>query len=404
MRTYLNAYVFRALQLGLGFVGASVTARLLGVAGRGELTALQTVVALAVFLCGLGIPTGVSVLVAREPERLRGLIGSSVAATMLLSGLCAILLALFWAPRVRLGNLIYAVYFGVAAQSLWMLISYLLLGMGEVAFFSRQEVYVRGGWLILLGSSVAIVKPNAFWVLSLQQVAYFLVLLACIRVLRRLAPGKPGLDWLALWAVLGLSLRSYAGQIAGFLLISQNILFLQHYRGHEEVGLLSAAILLGNLLCQAPAALYPVLFSEISALKDVRARWARARHTVLLVTLATAVAAVLLDLTGPILIKITSGQPFLKALPALRYTLIGSVFMAFSMSCQAIFNTSGQPLSLLTANYLAVLLNAYLCLRWIPPHGFVGAAQASAVSSAVWTLVVVIYLAAHSSRPASVSA
>lgn len=390
MRVYLNIYAFRILQLGLSFLAASWSARLFGVIGRGELAAAQAAVALTITLGGLGLPSGVTYFIARYPDRLPQILGSTVMATL---GLAAVgCLAVGLIPNADLNTLKVGIYAGVVAQSLFVLLSYALTGVGAVALAGRLETYVRLVWLGTLALWTAFLPAVPLTMLGLQQLAYGLILLGMFYILRKKCQSRPHWDGKMLREILPFSLRNHGTALAGTILVSQNIFLIQHFRGPAEVGLFCSAALFGNLLCQLPTSFYPAIFRELSLLSDLPSRWRRARPLVLAGTAFAAVGAVLMAWMGSFLLEHIFGHPFLPALPALPWLLAGSTIMACSLLCQPITASMGQPIMTVVGQYFVVAIDFALNSYWIPKAGFVGSAQITVITSSLWLLVTASHL------------
>lgn len=400
MRVYLNIYAFRILQLGLSFLAASWSARLFGVSGRGDLAAAQAAVSMTVNLGGLGLPNGVTYFVARYPDRLPQILGSTVLATL---GLAAIgCLVVGQIPNADLNTLRVGIYAGVAAQSLFLLLSYMLTGVGAVAMAGRLETYVRVVWLGTLAIWTAFWPAVPLTMLGLQQLAYGLILVGMFYVLRQRCETSPRWDGKMLREMLPFSLRNHASAVAGTILVSQNIFLVQHFRGAAEVGLFCSAALLGNLLCQLPSSFYPAIFRELSLLSDLPSRWRRARPMVLAGTAFAALGALLMAWQGSFLIEHIFGRPFLPALPALPWLLAGSTIMACCLLCQPITASMGQPILAVVGQFLVVAVDFALNCYWIPQAGFVGSAQITVITSSLWLLLIAAHLGWLYYRPPAV--
>ncbi len=181
----------------------------------------------------------------------------------------------------------------------------------------------------------------------------------------------------------------------GFLLAFLDIILLGFYAPPGEVGIYGAASPAARVALAFAMALSAVLLPRVSALS------ASGRRGELTRTLAGSFRATVMVLGGVSLITgifakelvvLLFGSTYAEAAEPLRVLVAGSFFYGlFSVSTGALQGL-GKPEAPARILTLAVLLEVALCLLLIPEYGMMGAASASAASSAAAGVLAMVTL------------
>jgi O-antigen/teichoic acid export membrane protein len=173
-----------------------------------------------------------------------------------------------------------------------------------------------------------------------------------------------------------------------------DIIMIGSMMGSEFAGIYSAAsrisILVTFGLMAANSIVAPVI-SELHSLK---------MHQELqqIITLAargafvfTIIVGAFIAFTGPYLL-LFFGSAFFKGYPALLILLLGQTVNAVSGSVGLIMNFTGHHVQAARIFGLSAILNIVFNAILIPFYGIIGAAIATATTTALWNIVMVIYV------------
>lgn len=196
-----------------------------------------------------------------------------------------------------------------------------------------------------------------------------------------------GFPWRPSPQLLGLSLRDAArvhlSGVATFLLLRIDILMLNAYERPSAVGSYAVAVVAAETLLLIPYGTQAVLFSWSGAFESSTAAFASVvratRHTLFWMILAATLLAIL----APIVVRVIGGEQFRSAVAPLRLLLPGLVFYGLSMSLAPHWIRSGMYGTQSAVACICLALNIALNMVLIPAMSIVGAALASTVAYTV---------------------
>jgi O-antigen/teichoic acid export membrane protein len=173
-----------------------------------------------------------------------------------------------------------------------------------------------------------------------------------------------------------------------------DIIMIGSMMGSEFAGIYSAAsrisILVTFGLLAANSIVAPVI-SELHSLKMYK-------ELQQIITLAargafvfTIIVGAFIAFTGPYLLSFF-GSAFFKGYPALLILLLGQTVNAVSGSVGLIMNFTGHHMQAARIFALSAMLNIIFNAILIPFYGIIGAAIATAVTTALWNIIMVIYV------------
>src|SRR5665647_1907065 len=332
-------FVSRIVTLGTSFLIGIVIARTLGPVGKGELSVVMQVVSLLAVLLSLGIGSANVFFVSHRRTVPGVAAGNSVilAVVSAAAGL-PLIVALLHSP--------IAVVPGVTWTT--VILAVLLL-----------PVTLLTGWLLGVIAGLGRIRLSV-WL--------------AVGAWRSVAP--LGVDSTAARATVSYSARTYAGEMAGYLVERQDMLLLGWLAGAGAVGLYSVGVSAAELVWFVPSALGPIIFAKaartsVDSAADYVAR--SSRVSVLSMVVVSAVGVVLL----PPVIGLVYGQAFATAafafyalLPGILCDGVGRVLTSFLHS---------RDIILWRASLVSVVANIALNLVLIPLWGIVGAGIASSI-------------------------
>ena len=314
-----------------GLVTGSLTAKLLGVVGRGELASIQLYGSLFASICASGLPAAVTYFTGSDPEKAGEYYLTGIGVALLLAVPCAI--GGFFAIPHLLTNQRYEV---VSAAQLYLL----FIPLGIVTSFSLASL--QGQMKMLLWNLLRIIA-GVFWLIPLVGLFFyrdvdavtvsrvyllFLFLYGCVfvAILLRALPGRIRILrelFRPLWRyALPTSVATFSQQ--SNLKLDQ--IFIAALLPPQLLGIYVVSIAWSAahspLIGAVSYAIVPHML-RINSAEDRRTAICRITRTsmILNVVLATAMLAV-----TPAAIRILFGNQFLGAVTVSFILIIGSVF------------------------------------------------------------------------------
>jgi O-antigen/teichoic acid export membrane protein len=190
--------------------------------------------------------------------------------------------------------------------------------------------------------------------------------------------------------------KSYPMAISGLgfmLLTTIDIYFLKRYTGLEQIAIYAIPVKITMLLAMVITTFQAAVSTEISALfhkKEMEMLQVRLRRITNIIFFITLPLLIGTYLFGDILLEFF-GSSFTEGKTALNILLIGFLFSTFSSLSPTYLNMTGREKVLQVIILITVLINLILNLIMIPSYGIAGAAAASSISMAFWTIVSLIY-------------
>jgi len=187
------------------------------------------------------------------------------------------------------------------------------------------------------------------------------------------------------WQLASLALFSVAG--LQLLNSSLDVVFLGWLRGDTEVGLYRVLVQMGTLVSFGLMAINPVLhgrFARLYANGEMVAMQRMVTHGVVMCLLVAILPMLVLFSYGAPVLGWLFGVEYAAQGAALKIILLGQLANVAFGAVGALLNMTGHQADTVRGMMIAVLLNLVLNLALIPSYGIVGAALATAVSTALW--------------------
>lgn len=393
---------YRILQTGgakiygalLGVLSITVTARVLGPEGRGELVAITTWVTTFATFAYLSLGQ-VAVHRAAQSEG-RGWFPSTYHVLLSYAGIMALVawcvaLVMYFSPLQQV--------FGEITP-LWLLLGFVLVpfriweqyATSLLQAVERLDIHNR---FQVAGSTVGLISTMGLLLLfgfGLEGVLFsnilsqIIIAAGGIALLHRMAGGWSRPDRLNMQYFLHDGLKLHMNAIGTFFITGSDILMLNYYRGAEETAYYQLGVQLIAMLMLLPQAASMVIYGRVSALGPDGA-WAVQRKIMLQATLLVAVVAVFAGITANWWIVLFVGEDFAPSIDLFRWLLLASIGMTFSivMAPQWIGRGFFKMVSVLALFFggINLLLNWYL----IPVYGMYGALTATLITYSVSVIV-----------------
>lgn len=374
-------------KLYAAFVGVftlSITARVLGPDGRGQVAAITTWVGMFATFGSLSLG---QIAIHRATQggeqganwlpRAFSVLGSFTLVATLIGWLLALAINQGTSLFNQVEPALLVLGFALMPMMLWEQYgNALLMAREQLHISNRAQVLGRTLSAVLVAALVAYLGCGVAGALLAtlfgQLVASGWMALALHAVARPLnAPSIPEvLSYLADGA------RLHLNAVGAFLISGMDVLMVNMYRGSTETGYYQLGVQLTTLMLIVPQAASMVIYGKVAKQGPDEA-WPAHRRLLVQVTLFMAAAAVVVGWTASWWLPLLAGPGFEPTIGIFRWQLLGVVGMSFSimMAAQWIGRGYFWQASLLTvaagaANFVA---NQVL----VPRYGMLGAVWAS---------------------------
>ncbi|MDO8962982.1 MAG: polysaccharide biosynthesis C-terminal domain-containing protein [Coriobacteriia bacterium] len=397
VRIRSSAWVFAA-QVGktaLSIPVGILLARILGPSGKGAVSVVQTVAAMAVALLNLGMPSAVMWLAARGRASAKGSLalgGIFAAGAISLAG-AAVLLFGPKAAAARIGlesPLLLAFAAAAIVPSMMGYFSdHYLLGRGAIRGMAIADVAALAGQLAILGvlavtGTLTVGSAVLVWLATASGSVLYKSWLAM-----RTGAGDGRGEHAGVRAIVrdgrAYAIKAWLGNTVNLLSLRQDVLLLAALGGTREVGVYSVGVAAAELAWYIPNALQSVATVKFASEDDSLELVQRLNRSAWPFTLVFGL--VILAVLGP-LIPLVYGAPFSASVLPLALLLPGVVATSMSSPLSAWLSGKGYPGDPAAANVVNMLVNLGVNILLIPRFGAAGAAIASSISYSAASAVI----------------
>jgi O-antigen/teichoic acid export membrane protein len=396
----------RLLAGALGFLTAALGARLLGPGGWGVYAVALALTSLIAQFGNLGLHSANTYHVTREPALAPALTGNSLAVSLgvgvlaaLLGGVAAFRPGLFPVSGVVLALALAGVPFLLAG----ILLRALLLGLGDVRAYNIAEVLPPAAMLamiVAMGLDGVAVPTDVVVAGVCGLAAGALFSGAALRRHLR-APVRPSVPLFRTTFRFGA--RAYVAAFFSYALLRIDLLMVKELAGAAQAGLYSASVSFTDGLYLVPTVMGAILFPRLVRL-PASERWRVTRHLTWRVAAALTVAAAIAAVLARPALTFVYGASFVDAVPAFRILAVAVIFIGANSLLSNHLAAVGFPLAAVAIWGVAAVANVALNALLIPGHGIAGAAVASLVCYAFVLVAQYSYARRRTAEDAGVGA
>lgn len=377
-----------------------IVARWLGAAGVGVVASLAVITTIAINVGGLGLPSAITFLVARDSSNTRPVLLNAVLLGIVLGTLAAVVITLMGSFRPGLfgdvpTSLVMIAAVALPAQLLSYLCLAVYLGLERIRAYNIVDLALQA--IVLLSAVTTLIILG----LALRELVIFGVVgsilagLAITAFLMRTAANTTG-AWRIDPALMGTMLRYgtkfFIAMVAGLVILRGDLLIVNYFRGSAEAGVYAVSTQASTLLQMIPSVVSTILFPRTAAVRDESGELTSrvTRHAVFIM-LAICLAAAPLAFVLPILYG-----PAFSAVPWQFLILLPGVFLLGIETIQ-VQHFTGLGLNALIPIFWVLVMLVSICINLVlvPKLGGYGAAIASSVS---YTLIFVLVAGYFRSR------
>ncbi len=368
MRDVTISLFSRLLIIAAGVFTSIITARQLGVIGRGEYFFLVTVANLVAQFSTFGLPASNTYFVAKTPawsgrlianSRVIGLVGGSFIA-LVVSFLLLLLKEIEAAQVVLLPVLIVALLYGQLTAGILI---------GKRSFQSFNTIQIVGTLLqilLFLLSFIWVLSSTTFILFS--TISSVVIVILQVSALNRIDTEERVWDPTVMRASFTYAWRVYAMTLIGFLISRGGAVLLMIWSNSVQLGYFSVAIQFFDVLAIIPATCAMVLFPRLA---ELTTRQSRAKTVMVAITvgLVMAVICTVLALSADWLIPLLFGAEFGGVIPVLRLMLPGAVSLAIANIFSQHLASRGIPMGNIFSWVVCFGIFISFGYRYIPEGG-----------------------------------
>lgn len=391
IRDVALSLVTRVALIVAGILTSVLTARTLGVAGRGEYFYIVTLANLATQFGNFGLASSNTYSLANDHSLLPRLAANSFWIALIIGTLAACGILIFESNPAKshwIEGPAWLLIILVPCMLYVLLASNLLIGMSLIRHYN----------IFQLGSTAFQLIGVAFAAWMMWGVEKFLLVsgvtglisaAALVTMLGRVHKLSWRFDLQLFRTNLGYSGRAYVATLLSYGVSRAVVLLLERYSETEELGIYSVAVQFADVLMIVPATVAMVLFPEL--LKDtVEHRFARTMRATRQIALLMAMLCVLTGFVAAWIVPTLFGEAFVPAVQVLWWMLPGVFFLSLANIVSQYLATRGIPLANVFAwlGGLVFLMatSSYLIPRW----GALGAAASQSFTYISLSMILIM--------------
>lgn len=374
-------------------------ARLLGPAGRGQISLCLMVIAFGVLVGGLGGDYALTIWTAESREKsgewLPAITSTALIGSFLASSLW-LLVFWKWSPAFLKGMTSRMALVALMSIPLSILFTYLMAILTGLEWFRLRSGLALSNQIVgLLGIGLLVFSFGAKPEIAL--LGYQVGLLVCALLAAVLLKDSLRHAWSVragarkIYSVLNLGLRGQLGNLATFFNYRLDVFIVNYFFDTTQVGLYAVGVLVAEGLWQIPHAAALALFPRTARTLNDGAT----KFTCLVIRqvfLVACVSGAAMALLSPWVIPLVFGARFAPSVPVIWWILPGTVALSVSKVICADLGGRGRPEFSSICAFLALAVTVSLDLLLIPRMGINGAALASTVAYTVQTVFLGMFL------------
>lgn len=389
---------FRIVVLVLSFCISWLSARYLGVEGKGRLSYLMTVGGFIWAVLGMGLNHSYPYLIRKNPDK-RGdlyawtLLQFALETLFFLAvGLCLIkfwnkVLSFDFTPRYMA---LFVTYITFTKALMQMQAFY--IGVDKI-FQSAMAHLINSGSSLLLLSAGFILLPSG------DRFGYYLGLtviglaisLAYLSFGHRERVIISSIDFSFIKHSYGFGMRAFISMFLISLLVRADIVIVKRLLDYNQVGIYSIAAHVVDTLQIASNLVGSLLLAKLSDTAEETEKWLLMKKMLMFFSLFLLVGNLGFMLLGKSVLGIFFGVDFVPAYAVYLWLIPASFGLSFGSLFNNYLNSKGFPVATIIIAGLALLLNIGLNFLLIPIWGINGAAFATSIAYLFWFSIIVGY-------------
>lgn len=367
----------RVFGIAAGLVTSVLTARYLGVEGRGLYFLIIVASQFVVQFASLGLSTSNTYLVVKQPEHAAKLLANSLWISVA-GGLAFSAIVLpFFSPNWGEDGLawVFAPVIGVLSLA-FMLVSNLLIGLGRVTAYNGFQI-LNFSLILVLYVVAVLADLGLVALLGASAAAAAISTAAAARVALKGRLLEPYFDKRIFQRGFAYAMRAYIATLLGYLVLRTVVALMSHRLGKAEIGEFSIAAQIGDTLALLPQSIALVLFPKlVGAQKDL---WKSLfKMSGIVATIMLVLCGIAYVVAGPLIILLF-GNEFSNAAVVTYWMLPSVFFLGVINTVSQYFAAAGFPWSVVSIWFVGLIVTVGTAWVLLPHRGTIGAAIALGV-------------------------
>jgi O-antigen/teichoic acid export membrane protein len=370
-----------AVTIPTGVITSILTARVLGVAGRGEYFYIITLASLIVQFGHLGLASSNIYALAKNHTLLPRLAANSIWVSLIAGTFAAFMVLLLvagWHVTKWEETHAWLLLVMGPVKLYSLLASNLLIGLTRIrqynlfqivnAFFQLAAIGIAtwmswgvGGFLTAIALTAAAAAFVLMWFLA------------------RLHSLRWRFDRELLGSQFGYAGRVYVVTLLGYGVSRVGVLFLDHYAGKSEIGIYSVAVQLTDVLVLIPSTTAMVLFPNLLK-SDIQGQYACTLAVTARIGLIMLALCISIGVAAYWLIPMLFGDAFMPAVYVLWWMLPGVLALSMTTIISQYLAAEGMPWGNVMAWIAGLLFLVVSCQQLVPQWGARGVAMGSSLT------------------------
>lgn len=396
-KEFLSTILARTFGLISSLILSVITARYLGVEGRGTYFLVISAAQMTIQFGNLGLVSSNTYFVADKRELSPALMANSIWISLVSGAVFSLIVAQMFDLSFMSGGNLWIFVLAIAIPSLlFMLGGNLLVGMGQVHAFNMHQVMFFA--LILIFYLGVVWTDGGLYGLLLSSASASAIVGITITAFVYRGSKKILAFSLPLFRKgFSFAFRAYVVTFLGMLLLRGIVVLMNFQLGEIDIGYFSIAAQIGDAIAIFPQSLALVLFPRL-----VRAgseRWNSVGVHVGITAGIMAVLCLIAYFVADLFIVILFGDAFLPSVSVLHWLLPGIFFLGIANVLGQYLAAAGMPWKTAVVWLLAVLITVSTAWQLMPTMKAAGAA--ASLSIGYFALLVFMYIAVRIERRSS---
>jgi O-antigen/teichoic acid export membrane protein len=381
-REILLAVVTRTVSLSLSLAGTYLSVRALSVDERGQYYYAQAIAATVGQMTNPGLQYSNTYFGLKDRSKWGGVLGNSLAVPLLLTS--GVSLTVNLGLHAWGGMQSFPFPLVVSSAGLASLALLTIYGQQLLLALENQRAYFWGSFIYDVCNFLAILLTflyfrNAFALTALLLVSGTLVNLGLWSFLIAESPSPVRFDFQLLKESASYSMRSFWACLSMGFFSRMQIFLAKRFYSDSQVGVISLAAQLSDLLQIVPMTFGAMLFPKL--VKAEGSRVETTRRSMMVVGGLTGIASLALALVAPTLIPMVFGPQYQGVAAHLQWMLPGSMFAAMVVVLVQYYASIGQPRIGITVTVLNILIYFSLATWGVGVWGPAGLAATHSIAN-----------------------
>jgi len=367
----------------LSLITGIIIARTLGPEGRGIFAIAMVIGSMGVQFTNLGLHSSNTLYVARNPNLLGSLLGNSLFISFSL-GLAAtfigwLIFNIFPQLAPLEGPILFTALLWIPFGLLYLFLQNLLIGLQEFRTFNKIELGAKIFNISLLGLLIFfdLVSPLTIFIVALLTLPFSFII-SLFKLIKHLK-NRITISWSTFSMALPYGIKSYIGSLLWYLLLRIDLFMINNILGEGSAGIYDVAFNMSEIFYILPGTIAMVLFPKLSAINNVKEKWALARKVCVGMVITLIIITIISTLLAEFIIGTLFGKPFIAATSVFILLMIGKIIISINSIFSYFVASIHVPISSVPFNITLVIINIGLNLFMIKNYGLEGAALSSII-------------------------